>query len=231
MTVSLILASLPEGTVVGILNFAEISFLDLTSGLPQLRLKHDFLKEIMLEMFLLWSALLVVLFMLVATPLPDRLRAFGLVAAVMTVWLLWALYGVEFLANLKWPLKDESVANTAAVDPPTARLGQVGDLFGGVNSLFAALAFSGVGIAAFQQWKSTRIAFKQSIEATFFSAVDLHHRIADELRFDRVSIFPDEQQGQDKLILLAGIDPQKRAVQTRPSRSLSGAHDHHRLWA
>lgn len=42
----------------------------------------------MVAFFLLWSALLIVLFMLMAAPLPERLRAFGLVAAVMTVWLL-----------------------------------------------------------------------------------------------------------------------------------------------
>lgn len=172
--------------------------------------------------FLLWSALLIVLFMLMAAPLPERLRAFGLVAAVMTVWLLWALYGVEFIADLKWPQKDNLVqtaidpskvtgASGVPSDPPTARLGQVGDLFGGINALFAALAFAGVGIAAFQQWKSTRIAFKQSIEATFFSTLELHHRIADGLRFDRVGIFPDEQNDINHLCRLAGSSLQPPA--------------------
>ncbi|MCU7369492.1 putative phage abortive infection protein [Paucibacter sp. O1-1] len=166
-------------------------------------------------MFLLWSALMIVLFMVMAAPLPDRLRAFGLVAAVMTVWVLWALYGVEFLADRKWPQAPDHVrvavgqpaepgVSSAPADAPTVRLGQVGDLFGGVNALFAALAFAGVGIAAFQQWKSTRIAFKQSIESTFFSAVELHHRIADGLRFDRVHVFPAYHQSFEELARLAG---------------------------
>jgi hypothetical protein len=174
----------------------------------------------MMEFFLLWTALLCVLCMLVAAPLPDRIRAFGLVAVAMTVWVLWALYGVEYLADLKWPRTDGQTQTAPATeweksstppDPPTARLGQVGDLFGGINALFAALAFAGVGIAAFQQWKSTRIAFKQSIETTFFSAVELHHRIADGLRFDRVQLFPQEQNDLEQLASNAGVAPPKRA--------------------
>ena len=138
-------------------------------------------------MFLIWVALLAVLFMLMAAPLPDRMRAFGLVGAAMTVWILWALYGVELLADAKWP---QVLGSGIEAEGRTARLGQVGDLFGGVNALFAALAFAGVGIAAYQQWKTTRLGFKQSIESTFFSALELHHKIADGLSFERDRIFP-----------------------------------------
>jgi hypothetical protein len=161
----------------------------------------------MFAMFLFWVALLAVLFMVMAAPLPDRLKAFGLVAAVSTVWLLWALYGVELLADVKWPQHRAGTAVSESSDGPTARLGQVGDLFGGVNALFAALAFAGVGIAAYQQWKSTQLAFKQSIEATFFSAVELHHRIADSLRFDRVRIFPTEHDQLVEHARRVGVAP------------------------
>lgn len=161
----------------------------------------------MFEMFLWWATLLIVLGMVVGAPLPGRLRAFGLFAFAATAWLLWGLYGVEYIADLKWPegtvearcAANEKQASDGNVpnenrDGPTARLGQVGDLFGGVNALFAALAFAGVGIAAYQQWRSTQIAFKQSIEATFFSALELHHKIIDGLKFDRDRVLPEKYE-------------------------------------
>lgn len=163
----------------------------------------------MFAMFLWWVALLIVLGMIVGAPLPGRLRAFGLFAFVSTVWLLWGLYGAEYFADLKWPERpsvqiqatdthDLGAQERPEKDGPTARLGQVGDLFGGVNALFAALAFAGVGVAAFQQWKSTQIAFKQSIETTFFSALELHHKITDGLQFDRDRVFPAEHNWMTK---------------------------------
>lgn len=177
----------------------------------------------MFEMFLCWAALLVVLGMVIAAPLPGRVLAFGLVALVITVWLLWALYGVEYLADLKWPQQGSgpkgSIAELKSIgggeridsaEGATARLGQVGDLFGGVNALFAALAFAGVGIAAVQQWKSTQLAFKQAIEATFFSALGLHHKIVDGLQFDRVQIFPAEHDELVKSMRNAGMSPLER---------------------
>ena len=154
----------------------------------------------MFGMFLWWAALLIVLGMIVGAPLPGRLRAFGLFAFAATTWLLWGLYGAEYLADLKWP---EGVVEEKK-DGPTARLGQVGDLFGGVNALFAALAFAGVGIAAYQQWKSTQIAFKQSIETTFFSALELHHKITDGLQFDRDRVLPAEYEERKRLLRLIG---------------------------
>jgi len=135
----------------------------------------------MSAMFLWWFVLLAVLAMLMHVDFPRRLRLFALFAFVLTVWFLWGWAGAEFFADLKWPQQ------AGSADGPTARLGQVGDLFGGINALFAALAFAGVALAALQQAQTTKIAFKQSIEATFFSALQLHHRIADSLQFD-----PDE---------------------------------------
>jgi hypothetical protein len=171
----------------------------------------------MFGMFLWWTALLVVLGMLVGAPLPGRLRAFGLFALAATAWLLWGLYGAEYLADVKWPEKTVEAQCTDSEkqtkdgnaplekkDGPTARLGQVGDLFGGVNALFAALAFAGVGIAAYQQWKSTQIAFKQSIETTFFSALELHHRIIDGLKFDRDRVLPAKYDDVKRMLVLSG---------------------------
>lgn len=182
-----------------------------------------------IEIFLLWAALLLVLLMAILAPVSPRLRMFGLIGLVITIWLLWPLYAVEYLADTKWPHPQSQLKKSGAEkesadtrtgtqgenenssnEEPTARLGQVGDLFGGINALFAALAFAGVGIAAFQQWKSTQLAFKQSIEATFFSALELHHKIADSLQFDLAQIFPEKYKVLDRLAVLAdGKRPQR----------------------
>jgi len=170
----------------------------------------------MFAMFLWWATLLIVLGMVVAAPLPERLRAFGLFAFAATAWLLWGLYGAELFADLKWPPQAAEQVQTATPTPegkdgPTVRLGQVGDLFGGINALFAALAFAGVGVAAYQQWRSTQIAFKQSIETTVFSAIELHHKIADGLMFDRDRIFPARYEQLIRLLQLSGKEPIDRA--------------------
>lgn len=74
----------------------------------------------------------------------------ALVAAVVLLpalfWVSWGLWGAKLFA--KWGLG----ANEVGV--PT--LGQVGDLFGGINALFAAYAFAGVAVAAFFQYKTFR---------------------------------------------------------------------------
>ncbi|WP_149356393.1 hypothetical protein [Comamonas testosteroni] len=65
---------------------------------------------------------------------------FGLVVAL---WILWYVWGADFLGRMV-------CANQLDTDDCTklTRLGQVGDLFGGVNALFAALAFAAVAYSS-----------------------------------------------------------------------------------
>jgi Putative phage abortive infection protein len=163
-------------------------------------------------MLFVWILIFVGLGWAVVSGLPGKVRIGALVLMVVTLWLFWASWGAEHLADALWPLESNAAAAAASAAPTTAapaasaaasasapgagveskttRLGQVGDLFGGVNALFAALALAGVGVAAHQQWKNTQIAFRQATEATFFSALELHHRIVDGLRFNREAVFP-----------------------------------------
>lgn len=104
-------------------------------------------------------------------------RLFALLLAVLFIWLSWALDGVQVMAGL-----------LAKAD--TEVLGRIGDLFGGVNALFSALAFVGVAIAANFQFRSNRQAHVQTFETSFYSAIDLLHRISEGLRFDP-RIFPN----------------------------------------
>lgn len=63
-----------------------------------------------------------------------------------------------------------------------ASLGQAGDLYGGINALFAALAFSGVAAATFMQARSLQISREQqkqqSFEPLFFQLLNLHKEVA-----------------------------------------------------
>jgi hypothetical protein len=100
-----------------------------------------------------------------STPAINRRFFVGLAAAVVVVWLLWAVYGVRLL-RLALPLPDEGVAV----------LGQVGDIFGGINALFAAFAFVGVAAAAYMQHQTLQLANAQhaidSFEPLFFKLID-----------------------------------------------------------
>jgi hypothetical protein len=74
---------------------------------------------------------------------------------VVTLWLGWAFYGAAFFARqLGASGKDDVI--------PT--LGQVGDIFGGINALFAAFAFAGVAVAAYFQYRSLQMAIEQRKE-------------------------------------------------------------------
>lgn len=107
--------------------------------------------------------------------------AFTLVAlAVVLLWAGWASWGAAFVA---YRLR-------GSYGPATLEeLGQVGDLFGGVNSLFAALAFVGVAAAAVFQRQAAKSAqvqlelareahAKQSFEPLFFRLLELHREVS-----------------------------------------------------
>lgn len=77
---------------------------------------------------------------------PPRF-ALLLFIVVLTLWVGWVVWGAKLLLG--------------AVDPDAPRgvgsLGQLGDLFGGINALFAAFAFAGVAIAAYYQHQSWKL--------------------------------------------------------------------------
>ncbi|WP_176947692.1 putative phage abortive infection protein [Variovorax sp. NFACC27] len=71
-----------------------------------------------------------------------------------------------------------------------------------------SLAFVGVAIAANFQFRSNRQAHIQAFETSFYSAIDLLHRISEGLRFDP-RIFPNVDLNE--LRRLAGLPPVRAA--------------------
>lgn len=70
-----------------------------------------------------------------------------LFGGVFALWFWWYQKGVHLVAK--------------EIQNPEV-LGQVGDLFGGINALFAAFAFSGVAVAAFFQHQTWRLQAEQA---------------------------------------------------------------------
>lgn len=97
----------------------------------------------------------------------------GALAAVV-LWLLWATVLIRLVLRL-WT---SSWSPTNETNNVVAQLGQIGDLFGGVNALFAAFAFVGVAIAAFYQHQTFRLQAEQNVrhafEPLFFKLLDSH---------------------------------------------------------
>ena len=88
----------------------------------------------------------------------------SLAILVALLWYCWATVGAPWMARkLSAELHADAMARAAEVAasapaPTTLQdLGQTGDIFGGVNALFAALAFIGVGVAAYYQRESWRL--------------------------------------------------------------------------
>jgi hypothetical protein len=99
----------------------------------------------------------------------------GIVAA-FALWMLWTTVGIRVAywawvgAWLPWHALEDS--------EDIQKLGQIGDLFGGVNALFAAFAFVGVAIAAYYQHRTFVLQreqdVRQSFEPLFFKLLDRH---------------------------------------------------------
>jgi hypothetical protein len=89
--------------------------------------------------------------------------------AAIALWLLWAFVVVRWLAIALGKKADD-------ISPET--LGQVGDLFGGINALFAAFAFVGVAIAAYYQHRTfilqSEQSSRQAFEPLFFKLLEAH---------------------------------------------------------
>ena len=113
---------------------------------------------------------------------------------VTCLWYFWATHGVQFFLNKVQAPQSSIVIDRKPTDVAggakqeisredyLAALGQTGDLFGGINALFAALAFAGVAIAAAMQAKSLKLAheqhLQQSFEPLFFRLLELHASVA-----------------------------------------------------
>jgi hypothetical protein len=95
---------------------------------------------------------------------PARLKAGEVLAVVVFVavggWALWWSIGAEYVLR----------SFTNSTDDRLQKLGQIGDLFGGINSLFAALAFAGVAFAAYLQHRNILLQAEQLKEARLQAA-------------------------------------------------------------
>ncbi|QIM53025.1 putative phage abortive infection protein [Hydrogenophaga crocea] len=118
-------------------------------------------------------------------PVSKRLvfAAIAAFAVPPALWIAWGFWGVQWVAS-NLPNKLE-----------LATLGQTGDLFGGVNALFAAFAFAGVLVAAFFQFRTNQHAQHTlevtlqaqtlaSFEPLFFKLLERHDQMYAALRLE-----------------------------------------------
>ena len=112
---------------------------------------------------------------------------FVLLLAVFGLWCWWLVAG----ARLAHRVAAGAPPDTSASAPTLEQLGQMGDLFGGLNVLFAAFAFVGVAWAAGLQRRAlldARAAYeverraiaRQQFEGTFFHLLTLLREIGQE---------------------------------------------------
>lgn len=108
----------------------------------------------------------------------------GLMILLLLMWYWWGTAGANWF-----------VGRLSAHDANLTQLGQMGDVFGGVNALFAALAFGVVAVAAYFQLHTWRLAERQhtqqSFEPLFFQLVQLHRDVAKEMTLRVTMIVSD----------------------------------------
>ena len=99
------------------------------------------------------------------------LIAVSAAAFVVTAWWIWMDTGVQSVAaRVNKGLAAASGTAPSVGSPPSIdlqQLGQVGDLFGGINAAFAALAFVGVAAAAGLQLQSLKLLQVEHVSNTF----------------------------------------------------------------
>lgn len=99
------------------------------------------------------------------------------------------------------PADDMSKAqeNKTAISDRFSQLGQTGDLFGGVNALFAAMALIGVFWAATMQWRSLeegrRAASEQRFETMFFELLRLTREVLERIEVVAPNMLPTDVIG------------------------------------
>ena len=120
---------------------------------------------------------------------------FGAIALVLGIWIAWVLFGVGYVHDRV--LKDRVVVTGASqrtskeLEEERQRhfqeLGQVGDLFGGVNALFSAITLVGVFAAAILQHRSLREAREalnhQQFESLFFRLLEFTGGAIEHIRY------------------------------------------------
>jgi hypothetical protein len=94
---------------------------------------------------------------------PGVQLAVGGFAAVV-LWLVWATLLIRVVA---WAWTGDWLPLPLADSKDMETLGQIGDLFGGVNALFAAFAFVGVAVAAHYQYKTFALQREQNVRQSF----------------------------------------------------------------
>lgn len=85
-------------------------------------------------------------------------RGILLFIVIIGLWLLWGFFAVNWLAGFHGGVSNKDQIQI---------LGQIGDIFGGVNALFAALAFFGVAVAAHFQYQTLKLVEEQSVRDKF----------------------------------------------------------------
>jgi hypothetical protein len=118
---------------------------------------------------------------------PFLIPVFGLMLfGVVLAWWWWAKSGVGLIVS-RWI----SPGGDSSADPLT-QAGQAGDLFGGFNALFAALAFLGAMAALWFQSRAMQAAQKQlaiqqeqmtlqAFEPMFVHLLESHRRVAESM--------------------------------------------------
>ncbi|MCT8174348.1 putative phage abortive infection protein [Variovorax sp. CY25R-8] len=93
--------------------------------------------------------------------------------------------GVQNSLSEQDKAKTEDQQRRQAISDRFSQLGQTGDLFGGVNALFAAIALIGVFWAATMQWRSLtegrRAAAEQRFETMFFELLRLTREVLERV--------------------------------------------------
>jgi hypothetical protein len=104
-------------------------------------------------------------------------------------WVIWAVFALSIVLWGAWGFGLGPLLATRFSSTDLARSGQFGDLFGGVNALFTALAFAAVWWTGRMQreelelqrgeLRDTREVFqRQAFESTFFNQLELLRSVA-----------------------------------------------------
>jgi hypothetical protein len=135
----------------------------------------------------------------------TEISVLALAAGISALWYWWLAGGAR-LAHRHAVAGLAASPGAAASTPTLEQLGQVGDLFGGLNALFAALAFVGVAWAGLLQHRALLSAqeayrlerqamVRQQFEQTFF------HLLALSRELSQTTLSPDTAHGPPVMVV------------------------------
>lgn len=108
------------------------------------------------------------------------------VIGIAGAWFLWLRFGILHFAEQTAKLTGDQVNMSS--------LGQAGDMFGGLNTLFAGLAFAFVAIAAYFQQRALASAHDQQrlaeFEPLFFRLLEMFRELQRDARITADNIVP-----------------------------------------